>query len=730
MGGKHRLGKYIKLIIYLVIIGLVNVAGATLFFRADLTENNMYSISAASKKVVSTLSEPLTINVFFTKNLPAPYNATERYLRDVLEEYSIYANKYFNYRFYDVSAEAEGVSSGSQSNQELAKNYGIYPVQIQHIEKDEVKFKKAYMGLVLIHGDIIERIATITSTEGLEYKLTTAIKKLNNKISALLALSEKIQVKLFLSSSLNAVAPLMGLDTLNETPKKVEEIVGDLNRKNYGKLDYVFRDPTKDGDHDEISKKYNIMALNWPPLPEQNLEAGKGIVGLVMELGDNKVEMPIIDVVRIPIIGTQYDLADKERLEEMINDGLESLVEINEDLGYLADHGTLGLTPASPMGGQDMDSINRFANLVRQNYTLKRINLKEKSIPESLKCLVIAGPKENFSDYALYQIDQALMRGTNLAVFLDQFKETAPPGQDMRFNQMPTYRPIDTGLEKLLDHYGIRAKHSIVLDENCFKQQVPQQMGGGQKPIYYVPVIKNKFINNEVDFLEHIKGLIAIKVSPLELDDAKLSQNKIKAVKLFSSSEESWEMKDKINFNPMFMTPPSPDQKEQSMVLAYMLEGEFPSYFEGKPMPEKEKSEPESPNPSESDNEETTETKVDISKIEGKEPFLAKSKPARIFLIASSEMLKDTALDEAGQSPNAMFLMNLIDSFNDRSEIASMRSKKQRFNPMVDTTTATKTFVKAFNIAGLPALVVIFGLFVWIRRISRKKRIQTMFADR
>ena len=48
---------------------------------------------------------------------------------------------------------------------------------------------------MLIHGDIIERIPTITSTDGLEYKLTTAIQKLNQKVSALLALQGKINVK-------------------------------------------------------------------------------------------------------------------------------------------------------------------------------------------------------------------------------------------------------------------------------------------------------------------------------------------------------------------------------------------------------------------------------------------------------------------------------------------------------------------------------------------------------
>jgi len=203
-----RYGKYIKLCMYLAVIVLINLAGQTLKFRADLTRNKIFSLSEISRKVVATLSEPLTIKVFFTKDLPPPHNTTEQYLHDMLKEYALYGNKYFNYSFYNVSAEADGINSeDSGDNRQMARDYGINPVQIQMIEKDEVKFKQAFMGLVLIHGDIIERIPTITSTDGLEYKLTTAIQKLNNKVSALLKLDGKIEVDLVLSSSINQVAP-------------------------------------------------------------------------------------------------------------------------------------------------------------------------------------------------------------------------------------------------------------------------------------------------------------------------------------------------------------------------------------------------------------------------------------------------------------------------------------------------------------------------------------------
>ena len=80
-------GRYSKFLIYLVVIVLLNIAGITLFFRLDLTSNKIYSLSEASRKVVSTLSEPLTVKVFFNSNLPAPYNNVERYLHGTINRF-------------------------------------------------------------------------------------------------------------------------------------------------------------------------------------------------------------------------------------------------------------------------------------------------------------------------------------------------------------------------------------------------------------------------------------------------------------------------------------------------------------------------------------------------------------------------------------------------------------------------------------------------------------------
>ncbi len=712
--------KYIKFLTYFVVVVLLNLVGATLFFRIDLTQSRMYSISEVSDDTVSGLTEPMTIHVFFTNDLPSPHNTTKRHLQDLLKEYELTANKkYFHYAFHDISGAAQEDET-SKRNKEMAESYGISPVQIRIVEKDEMKFKNAYMGLVIIHGDLIEKIPALTDVDMIEYTLTTRMKKLANKISVLNGLSQNIRVDMIMSSSLKQMAPVMRLDTLPDLPERIEKTVQQINQKNYGKLTYTFHDPTADEKVKEKFANHNILTLKWNDMGDK-ASAGEGNIGLVVSYGDKSVDITILNAVNIPIIGTHYELIPMEELENQINGAIESLVDINDKIGYLADHGTLPRFGGNPMMGQPQSEMNSFNTLISQNYSVKDVNLASGTIAGDINSLIIANPTTAFTDYELYLIDQALMSGKSLAFFLDSFMETQPQDSPFGLSPTPGFRPVDTGLEKLLKHYGLTVHPSYVMDENCFKQDM-QQFGGGERSIYFAPLIQNQNINNSLDFMKNIKGLVTLRVSPVTVDESVLSKSGIKATALFSSSSQSWEMKDNINLNPMLITPPREDAEKKSHTLAYYLEGSFTSYFDGKPIPEKDTG---------TTTDETTKQAENVSKnIQREGGFIAKGKPARILLVASAEMLKDSMLDDQGQSPNATFVLNAIDAVNGKEKIALMRSKKQSFNPLDETSPMAKTLLKVFNIAGLPLLVVLFGIIVWFKRKARKKQIQGMFATK
>lgn len=746
MRGKQ---KYYKFILYLVVLILINVVGRTLFFRVDLTANSLYSLSKASIKSVSTLKEPLTVNVFFTKNLPAPYNNVERYLQDLLAEYEANSNNQMSYRFYNVSAEEEGLGSADvEKNRKIAQDYGLYPANVQAVDKDQIKMQRAYMGMVLIHGDVMEKIPVIDSTEGLEYKITSAIQKMNNKISALVKLPQKIKIYLVASSSIAQIAPVIKLQGLDGLKSGLQAIVDKINSRSYGQLQFITIDPAMGEGTPEQLARYERYGLQWPQLNTPAggiIPAGKGTLALGLEYGEKTLEQGLLTrKLAITERGPeeQYAVVDLKEIETFIDDNIDSIININEDVGYLSSHGTPSLQ-SPPQRTQQQSELSAFNELLSNSYSVKPVNLRDNFIPESIDTLIIAGPKENFTDWELFLIDQFLMKGKSLALFLDAFNEIQPQNQQQF--QQPVYLPINTGLEKLLNHYGLTVKKSYILDENCY---VNRDRESNEMPIYFVPLIGNDKINHDVKFLENLKQLVVIKASPLEADKEKIKNSGLKLTELISSSDKSWEMSGRINLLPYMIQPPKDSKEMQSKPLVYILEGQFTSYFADKPLPaepeiKETKKETELPSKfiaGEDDKKKEADKAVKETnqkpviketRVKEEKGILTKGKPGKIFLLGTSEMLKDNVLQpqRGYANPNADFIINTVDYLNNREDIAVMRSKVQRFNPLKkDISPFAKVFAKIFNIWGLPALLILMGMFIWGRRIARKKQIQAMFS--
>ncbi len=138
--------------------------------RIDLTANAQYSLSEATKGVLARLEDRVRIEVYFTKDLPAPYNQHAAYVRDLLEEYQAYGKGSLAFEFIDPGTD------DSQRQEMMMK--GVYPVQIQQVKDDQIGIKQAFMGIVLNYGTKKESIPVVRSTDGLEYEMTGLIRKL------------------------------------------------------------------------------------------------------------------------------------------------------------------------------------------------------------------------------------------------------------------------------------------------------------------------------------------------------------------------------------------------------------------------------------------------------------------------------------------------------------------------------------------------------------------------
>lgn len=158
------------IILLLAVLVLINLISINWFSRLDLTEGHIFTLSDASIETVKKLPDRLTVKCYFSKDLPSPYSSNARYLKDQLEEYRARSGGNFHFEFVDPADEKDLEAQ--------ANSFQIAPVQVNVVEADKIELKKVYMGMVFLYQDKSETIPLVQTTTGLEYEITSTIKRI------------------------------------------------------------------------------------------------------------------------------------------------------------------------------------------------------------------------------------------------------------------------------------------------------------------------------------------------------------------------------------------------------------------------------------------------------------------------------------------------------------------------------------------------------------------------
>lgn len=67
------------------IIIVLNLLSNEFFFRLDTTEDKSYTLSKATRSILSNLSEPITLSSYFTGDLPPQYSKNLTDFKDLLK---------------------------------------------------------------------------------------------------------------------------------------------------------------------------------------------------------------------------------------------------------------------------------------------------------------------------------------------------------------------------------------------------------------------------------------------------------------------------------------------------------------------------------------------------------------------------------------------------------------------------------------------------------------------
>lgn len=159
-----------SIVVVLAIIVFINLISLYIFTRFDFTTGKIYSLSKPSKKMLRNLSDRIIIKAYFSRNLPPDYAENQKYLEDLLTEYRAYSGGKIKYRFVDPAGDRDILNE--------VRSLGIPPLRFTQIEKDKYEVKEGYMGIGFIFGDKREVIPVVKEKQGLEYDISSKIKKL------------------------------------------------------------------------------------------------------------------------------------------------------------------------------------------------------------------------------------------------------------------------------------------------------------------------------------------------------------------------------------------------------------------------------------------------------------------------------------------------------------------------------------------------------------------------
>jgi gliding-associated putative ABC transporter substrate-binding component GldG len=162
---------YVLLIIGAVVA--VNLIGTRLFGRLDLTQNHVYTLSGASKDVVRDLPDYLTVKAYISKDLPPELANTSRYVRDMMDDYRTYSKGKLRFEAFDPESD--------KKIEDEANACKVQKLQIQVMRSTKMEVGSYWLGLCFQYQGKDEAIADVAQIEGLEYQVSSLIKRMTQK---------------------------------------------------------------------------------------------------------------------------------------------------------------------------------------------------------------------------------------------------------------------------------------------------------------------------------------------------------------------------------------------------------------------------------------------------------------------------------------------------------------------------------------------------------------------
>ncbi len=155
------------------VLVVVNLLGSYISGRIDLTPGHAYTLAPATRTLVSSLDDIVTIKLFASSELPAEVALMKRDLDDLLGDLRSAGKG-------KIKVVEKDPAEDPAARQD-AQSFGVQPVQFNVVGKSELQVKEGYLGLVIQYADANEAIPFVRRTDDLEYRIAAAIRGLTRR---------------------------------------------------------------------------------------------------------------------------------------------------------------------------------------------------------------------------------------------------------------------------------------------------------------------------------------------------------------------------------------------------------------------------------------------------------------------------------------------------------------------------------------------------------------------
>ena len=376
-------------------------------------------------------------------------------------------------------------------------------------------------------------------------------------------LDDNVEVKIFLKGDFPS--------GFKKLANSADEILQEFKAVAGKNLKYIFVSPDEEMEGTNVKWGDTLSAMGLYPINlKSQLKAGEQqqLVYPFALLRYKEKVIPIKLYNGIPNISRQEINSAEAMMEYQFANGIYKLSEHQKPmLAY-------SFGNDEPRDARTYDLIE---NVLRNDYDLKLVNLNSLPVIEdTFRVLMIVKPARPFTQIEKLRIDQYVMRGGKVLLFIDKLNAEM---DSMRIKNEVIAYDRNLELTDLLYKYGIRINNDLVMDLQC--DRLPFDVNGnGQFEFLkwnYFPVFTSKSdhaINRNLGF---ISGKFVNSIDTVEAEG-------IRKTVLLSSSSNARKISTPalISGKETAQAPEDEKFKISNIPIAVLLEGKFSSLFKNR----------------------------------------------------------------------------------------------------------------------------------------------------